>query len=49
MGEDVDSLLQIAILRLEQGRIFRLKGAVGVPVLAKVIDHRKLHTKHHLS
>lgn len=48
MGEDVDSLLQVAVLRLEQGRVFGLEGAVGVPVLAKVIDHRKLHTKHHL-
>lgn len=42
MGEGVDSLLQVVILRVQQRRLLSLKGAVGVGVLSELADHGEL-------
>lgn len=42
VGQDVDSLLQVAIFRVQQRRLLALKGAVGVGVLPKLADHGEL-------
>lgn len=44
MGQDVDSLLQVAIFRVQQRRLFALEGAVGV-VVPELADHRELREK----
>lgn len=47
MGQNVDSLVQVAIFWLQQRRVFTLKGAVGVGVLPKLADHWELQRKRH--
>lgn len=42
VGQGVDSLLQVVVLRVQQRRLFSLKGAVGVGVLSKLADHGEL-------
>lgn len=42
MGEGVDSLLQVVILRVQQRRLLSLKGAVGVGILSELADHGEL-------
>lgn len=42
VGQDVDSLLQVAVFRVQQRRLFALEGAVGVGVVPKLADHREL-------
>lgn len=42
VGQGIDSLLQPVILRVQQRRLFTLKGAVGVGVLPKLADHGEL-------
>lgn len=41
VAQDVDSLLQVVVFRVQQRRLLALEGAVGV-VLAKVADHGEL-------
>lgn len=45
VGQDVDSLLQVSIFRVQQRRLLALKGAVGVSVLPKLADHGELQRK----
>lgn len=42
VGESVDSLLQVVVLRVQQRRLLSLKGAVGVGVLSELADHGEL-------
>lgn len=42
VGEGVDSLLQVVVLRVQQRRLLSLKGAVGVGVLSELADHGEL-------
>lgn len=43
MGQDVDPLLQVAVLRVQQRRLLALEGAVGgVGVLPELADHGEL-------
>lgn len=42
VGQRVDSLLQAVVLRVQQGRLFALEGAVGVGVLSELADHGEL-------
>jgi len=45
VGQDVDSLLQAAIFRVQQRRLLALEGAVRVGVLPELIDHGELRRR----
>lgn len=45
VGQRVDSLLQVVVLRVQQRRLFALEGAVGVGVLPELADHGELRNQ----